>query len=382
MVVALLAVADGAYLTLVHVDYEVGKPGVSQVCHKLAAQGCSVTAGRFGDIAGIPIATIGMGGAMAIAVAAAVGIRRRYDAHDKWRAATYLLAMFSVAASAVMAVFSVVESSFCPFCLIWYGLNVVMLWVSGAAIGVSQDRDLRTLVSDTASTPALPLVGVMGLTIFAGLWYSGQRRDGLLSEREKFMLEVVGEVRAKPRVDIDLTGLPVRGPADAELTIVEIADFQCPFCRKVWDGVHAYAESSGKTIRTAFIHYPIDGKCNAGLGEVHEHACESARAAECARKHDKFWEMGDQMFAGQPKLAREDLVGYAEAIGLDKGEFIACLDDPATDIEIKKSIARAIVLDVEATPTFYVNGFEFVGSMPPPLYEPFFDAMLAADARE
>jgi protein-disulfide isomerase len=195
------------------------------------------------------------------------------------------------------------------------------------------------------------------------------------------MREVVAEVRAQEKVTIDLSTLPTRGPEDADLTIVEIADFQCPFCRKVWDGISAYKQQSEYTVRTAFVHYPIDGKCNAGLGEMHEFACEASRAAECARKHDKFWEMGDKMFAGQPDLKRDDLLGYAEEIGLSRDEFTACLDDPATDAAVKKSIARALTLDVEATPTFYVNGFRFVGSMDPPLLEAFLDEMIAAERR-
>ncbi len=380
--VALAAVADGLYLTLVHLDYEVGKNSVSQVCHQFAAQGCSVTAGKFGDIGGIPVATIGMGGAMAIVVAAVMAFRNKQEVYDAWRGAAYLLAVISVLASVVMAVFSIIEGSFCPFCLAWYGLNAVMLWLATLALGAGHGRDLRTAFSDLSGKPGVPLVLVFGATVAAGLWYSGVRRDGLLDEQEKVIREVVIEVRNQERVDIDLTGLPVTGPEDADLTIVEIADFQCPYCKKVWEGIRQYKAGSEHKVRTAFIHYPIDGKCNTGLGEMHEFACEAARAAECARKHDKFWEMGDKMFGGQPDLARDDLVGYAEEIGLDKNEFVACLDDEATNLEIKRSIARAILLGVEATPTFYVNGFRFVGSMPPPLYEPFLDGMYAAEARE
>ena len=380
--VALLAVADGIYLTLVHVDYEVGKPGISQVCKQFAAQGCSVTAGKFGDIGGIPVATIGMGGAMAIFVAAVMAFRKRAEIYDPWRGAAYFLGMFSVLASAVMAVFSIIEGSFCPFCLLWYGLNAVILWLATLALGAGHGRDIRTAFSDLSGKPGVPLVFVFGATVAAGLWAVGERRDELLDEQEKFIREVVVEVRNQERADIDLTGLPVTGPEDADLTIVEIADFQCPYCKKVWEGVRNYKKASEHTVRTAFIHYPLDGKCNTGLGEMHEFACEAARAAECARRHDKFFEMGDKMFAGQPDLARDDLIGYAEELGLDKNEFVACLDDEATNVEIKRSIARAILLGVEATPTFYVNGFQFVGSMPPPLYAPFLDAMYAAEARQ
>lgn len=379
-VLALLAVADGAYLTLVHVDLEVGKPGVSQVCHALASQGCNVTGGRFGDLLGVPVATIGMAGAAATAFAAAMAYLRRREPYDAWRSAAYLLGIASIAASVLMAVFSTIERSYCPFCLMWYGLNFGIVASGRALVGVTQDRDLRSLVSDTLGAPSLPLVAVFALSLAGGLWGSHQRRNELLGERELALRQIVEEVRAQGRTEIDLAGLPSKGPEDAEVTIVEVADFECPFCKKVWDNVADFRAKSDKSIRTVFIHYPLDKTCNPGVQGMHQMACGAARAAECARREGKFWEMGDLMFAGQPALERDDLVGYAGELGLDEAKFEACLDDPEIDTELKKSIARAILLDVSATPTFYVNGYEFRGAVPRPLFGPLIEGLVKADA--
>lgn len=384
IVLALLGVADGVYLTLVHVDLEVGKPGAAGICHALAANGCNVTGGRFGDLGGVPVATIGLAGAAATAFAGIMAFVRRDVAWDSWRSAALLLGLFSVAASVLMAVFSALEGSYCPFCLIWYVLNFGIAAAGWAAIGVSQDRDLGTLLRDTLGPPALPLVAVMAFSLAGGLYGASVRRNSLVGERDAAMREalpkIVEEVLAQGKVQVDLQGLPTKGPDDADITIVEVADFECPFCKKVWDNVAELRKTTDLSVRTAFIHYPLDASCNKGVGTLHEMACGAARAAECARRHDKFWEYGDLLFSRQPALEKDDLLGYAVELGLDKAEFEACLADPEIDKTLKKSIARAVALGVDATPTFYVNGYEFRGSVAQPLFIPLVQALVKADA--
>jgi protein-disulfide isomerase len=384
IVLALLGVADGVYLTLVHVDLEVGKADVGGVCHALAANGCNVTGGRFGDLGGVPVATIGLAGAAATAFAGIMAFVRRREAWDAWRSAAYLLGLASVAASLLMAVFSTLERSYCPFCLGWYVLNFGIAASGWAAIGESQDRDIGTLVRDTLGPPALPLVAVVAFSLAGGLWGSSLRRNALVGERDAALEDalpgIVEEVMAQGKVKLDLTGLPTKGPDDADITIVEVADFECPFCKKVWDNVAELRATSSLSVRTAFIHYPLDASCNEGVGTLHEMACGAARASECARRRDKFWEYADILFERQPALEKDDLVDYAAELGLDKAEFEACLADPETDKALKKSIARAVALNVEATPTFYVNGYKFQGSVGKPLFIPLVERLVKTDA--
>src|SRR5690606_3503477 len=118
VLLGLLGVADGAYLSLVHIDYGLGKPSeLAQVCSRLAPQGCAVTVGRFGSLMGIPVSLLGLGGSAAITVVALVAWLRRDRAHDPWRGLTFALAAFSVLVSLLMGVLSAAEGSYCPFCL-------------------------------------------------------------------------------------------------------------------------------------------------------------------------------------------------------------------------------------------------------------------------
>jgi protein-disulfide isomerase/uncharacterized membrane protein len=365
VILAVLGMANGFYLTLVHVDYELGKPtDLAVVCSQLADRGCAVTTGRYGSLLGIPVALWGLGGAAATAVVGLVAFTRRHETHDPWRGTTFALGVASVLASLVMAMLSSREGSFCPFCVIWYGLNLGIGLAAWLALGYEQDASLGRIAGDALGRPGLLALAAFCLAFSAGYWRYGERRAETYAELVMLMQMTVDAKLQEPRTELDLTGLPVRGPEDATLTIVEVADFQCPFCRRVWEGIHDYTENTTHSVRVAFVHYPLDGKCNPGMEEVHPNACLAARASECARREEKFWEYGDLMFANQWALEREDLLGYAEQLGLDRTAFDACLDDEAVETEVRRSIARAILLNVEATPTFFVNGYKFRGALP------------------
>ena len=377
-VLALLAVADGAYLTYVHAGLAVGKPGAAQVCHAFSRDGCAVTAGQYGDVAGVAVSVIGMAGAMATFVVGLVAWSRRREDHEPWRAAAFVLAALSVLASIVMGALSASEGSYCPFCVAWYGLNLGMGACGWLALQAHERRPAELLRQATGA-PLLAMVAAFSLTLAAGTYGDGLHTASLLEERDAFLRGQIEEILAGGQTEIPMDHLPTSGPDDAEVTIVEVADFECPFCKRLWDSVQAYKASSGRTVRTAFIHYPLDGKCNPRVDGAHQFACGSALAAECARREDKFFEYGALMFEHQPRLAHEDLLEYARQLGLDMDAFERCLEDPETGAAVTRSIATAIRLDVQATPTFYVNGYKFEGARPPAMLEAIVETLLSAE---
>jgi protein-disulfide isomerase len=365
VILAVLGAADGVYLSLVHVDYELGKPTeLAKACSQLAPQGCVVTTGRFGSLLGIPVALWGLGGAAATAVVAGVAWTRRRELHDPWRGMTFALGATSVLVSLMMAVLSSMEGSYCPFCVVWYGINLGIGISAWLALGEDQDASLGRIIRDGLGWPGLVALVVFCVAFGAGYYYYGKRRTETREELVMLMKLTVEAKLEEPVVEIELTGLPVKGPEDATLTIVEVADFQCPYCRRVWEGIHDYLEHTTYSVRVAFVHYPLDGKCNPGIDEVHPNACLAAQAAECARREQKFWEYGDLLFANQYELERENLVEYAERLGIDRAAFSSCLDDEGVKTEVRRSIARAILLEVDAAPTFFVNGYKFKGALP------------------
>jgi protein-disulfide isomerase len=82
---------------------------------------------------------------------------------------------------------------------------------------------------------------------------------------------------------------PVRGPADAWVTVVEFADFQCPACRYAEPTIEALATEYGSNVRLVFKHYPL---------RMHAWADDVAVASQCAHEQGRFWEFHDRVFAG------------------------------------------------------------------------------------
>ena len=84
------------------------------------------------------------------------------------------------------------------------------------------------------------------------------------------------------------------------VTVIEFADFQCPFCKRSEDAVKAIHEKYGDRIQLVFMDFPLS---------FHPHAMPAANAARCANAQGKFWQYHDALFADQSKLEPADLEG-------------------------------------------------------------------------
>lgn len=386
VLLALLGAADGVYLTLVHLDYETGQDNVAGACHALSAAGCSVTAGRFGAIAGVPVATIGAAGALTMAVLGVVAWLRRGREHDAYRGLLWVLATFCVGVSGLMAVLSFTEGSFCPFCVGWYGINVG-LWLT-AWRARDPGQDLGRAVRDVWGRPALAAGALAAAFLSIGtLLHHGVLASRMEAHERELQahapalgLEIAAELRNTPPKTIDGSALPVRTSASAgggpRVVIVEFGDFECPHCRKMWEAIEEYVAETKFPVELRFANFPLDSSCNPLTGDLHPHACDAAKAAICAQAQDEFWAYGDLLFTHQSDLAPDDLVRYAENVGLDLERFGTCMGAPETLARIRQDIALGEAVELQATPTLFIDGHELRGALPAPILHAALDAFL------
>jgi Na+/H+ antiporter NhaA len=145
----------------------------------------------------------------------------------------------------------------------------------------------------------------------------------------------------------------VRGPVEAPLTLVEYGDYECGFCARVTGVAHEVRERFGDGLSYVFRHLP--------LGDAHPHAELAAIAAEAAGKQGRFWRMHDMMFDHQNELELEDLIGYADAIGLDVERFVRDLEDDDVAARVRADVASAEASGANGTPTFFVQGRRHTG---------------------
>ncbi|ABF86300.1 DSBA-like thioredoxin domain protein [Myxococcus xanthus DK 1622] len=148
---------------------------------------------------------------------------------------------------------------------------------------------------------------------------------------------------------------PSFGPANAKVTIVEWSDFECPFCSRVGPTLSKIKESYAKDVRVVFRHQPLPFHPNAKL---------AAEASHAAHEQGKFWEYHDKLFANQKAMDRASLEKYAQELGLNVAKFKAALDSGKFKAKVEADMAAGNAVGANGTPTFFINGREFVGAQP------------------
>jgi protein-disulfide isomerase len=171
-----------------------------------------------------------------------------------------------------------------------------------------------------------------------------------------------GRAEARPqrpdpgeRHEVALDGAPLRGPESAKVTIVEFADFQCPFCTRVNSTLTQIREQYPKDVKLVFKHLPL---------RIHPQAPGAHAAAEAAHRQGKFWEMHDKIFGNQGDLAPETFVAYAGQIGLDVDAFKKDVGSDDVKKRLDADTREAQKLGVSGTPAFFINGKYLAGAQP------------------
>jgi len=139
----------------------------------------------------------------------------------------------------------------------------------------------------------------------------------------------------------------IRGPGDAPVTLVEYADFECPYCGQAEPIVRELLADFGD-IRYVWRHLP--------LRDVHPNAQLAAEAAEAAARQGAFWDMHDLLLRHQGALLAPDLTSYAEGLGLDVTRFMSDLRRHAGAARVDQDVSSADLSGVSGTPTFFLNG--------------------------
>lgn len=145
-----------------------------------------------------------------------------------------------------------------------------------------------------------------------------------------------------------------RGPANAAVTIVEFADFSCPFCRTSAIALDVMErEFSGSIIRV-WKDYPLAENVEAE---------PAARAAYCAGRQGKFWEMHTALFARQKELAAGLYTSLARTLALDGGKFSGCMASAEAAAAVHQNVEDAAAAHVDGIPFVFVNGTALTGTV-------------------
>lgn len=156
----------------------------------------------------------------------------------------------------------------------------------------------------------------------------------------------------------------VRGSEQAQVTIVEVSDFQCPFCRQFTEQAYRQLDSAyirlGK-VKMVFIAYPIP---------QHAEAWAATEAAYCAGAQGQFWPMHDRLFATQREWSgkgspADRFTRLAAELRLDAAAYRTCVEQDQMASMIVNDVMQASAAGINGTPTFIINGQRVVSGAAP-----------------
>jgi len=193
---------------------------------------------------------------------------------------------------------------------------------------------------------------------------------------------LLGLAAAAAAAQTDPLAPRTKGSASAPVTVYEMSDFQCPYCKRHADSTFPVLEkeyiSTGK-VRWIFINLP--------LVSLHPNAFAAAEFAMCAAREGKFWPAHDLLYRHQKVWAPlrnpgPFLVSLADTLKLPKSKITTCLENAETRNEVKEDSDGAVKAGATSTPTFYIEGGLLTGALPVNLWRPILDSVYRAKARK
>ena len=383
---ALLGTALSAYLTTSHLAYL--RTGLPSACNLNDTLNCdAVNSSQWSTLGGVPVSHLGT--LFFLAVLSFALVARRGGARAA-RIHAYLLlaALGGGLFSTYLASMSVLRvHALCLFCIGLYVVDALLIAVLIPG-GLAALRSLRGepgardtgLGADVLALGQPLVAGLLAASLlFAGgssWWLRAKLIDlGKPDAVRRTTMAPPGDVATptpttgappappEPRIDLVASAAPTLGPATAPVTIVEISDFECPFCQRASGTLKEVLAAYPGQVRVLFRHFPLDQACNPLLKRpVHENACAAARAAVCAAARGKFWPLAERLFAGNTDP--DDLRTALRELGLDDAELKACTQRPATAAVVAADIAAASQAGITAVPVFLINGRPLRGARP------------------
>lgn len=291
---------------------------------------------------GVPLPTFAVSGFLAIALFALVRGRRARLVQAALATAGGLFAAFLFFLQWRMR-------TLCPYCAVVDGSALVLMGVSVARLARGWDPpEGRRIAIVGAAAAVCAIAAPLGV--------------GLVKEP----LPPPADDGGVPAVIAEEIARTPKG----KVTIVDFADFECPWCRLSHAELAPLLEQHGSRIRLVRRHVPM---------RMHPHARDAARAAVCAEAMGKGEEVADALFAADPEaLTAEGCARVAAAHGLEEAKVRACMDDPATEERIKADGEIFRAARGRGLPLLFIEGRRFVGAQDRATLRQALEAALAA----
>ncbi len=229
-------------------------------------------------------------------------------------------------------------------------------------------RSIYAFGSDTTVNASAPkefgVEGLLEIDVEVKVGDAQQTGKVYVSKDGKFMFRgEVSDLSKDPLADaralLQTKDSPSLGPANSTVTVVEFSDFECPVCRRLHDDLRNLIPNYPQ-VRIIFKDYPLE--------QIHPWARTAALAGRCAYQQDPkaFWRMYDLIYDSQDVISAENVwtkvTDFAGQAGVNPEVLKSCLASPEANAAVDASRANGVQLEVNSTPTIFVNGRRIVGA--------------------
>jgi len=417
LTLALVGAGLSGMLLLEHRGESLGTGGLAQICGEGAQSGCdTVSRSAYSEVLGIPWGAVGLVFYLSIAALVTLSLL----GGGETREAPSLIALICVATGlaidlGLLGIQALAIHAFCKACLLTYAVNGAAFWLllparrfggvlqdnlkqpagrlvlggwvlaslalAFAAAGADRTLIYRarqreasllgtpnpapapqpqpTVAAPNPSPAASPLASPAGRL---DAQQEAKRLQEILDDPKKleqyFAEKAAREFEHAKVQNIDLNGVPYKGPAGAPVRAVVYSDFLCPWCRSLAQALENYLPQSGNKVVVSFKNYPLDKNCNSALKQsTHSGACWMALGGICAHEQGRFWTYHDKVFSTTLENPEaRDVLRLGEQVGLDRNALEACLASPKTKERLDADIAEGHRVGVEGTPAVFLNG--------------------------
>jgi uncharacterized membrane protein/predicted DsbA family dithiol-disulfide isomerase len=376
LVLAFAVVGLGASISAAYVHYQIlSDPLYTSFCDISATVSCSqVYQSRFGTLAGVPVALFAAIWFAAAGLLSVGGMTARPQVRESIPGYLFALSTLGLAVVLYLAYASFfVLGTVCPLCLLMDAAVIGIFVVSGGATKVPLTALPNRLGADLRALVGNPLAVAVATLFLAGAatTLAFFPREAVAdasgappvptaeqrSELEEFMA-------AAPRIPLVV---PREG---ARVLVVKFNDYQCPACAGSWEAykpiLAKYETEHPGAVRVVLKDYPLHSDCNPRSSPLHPAACEAAVAVRLAREQGRAEELEEWLYTNQTGMTPETVRRAAQEVG-KVTDFEARY---AETLElVKADVALGMQLNVNSTPTFFINGVKVEGTWAPQYFD-------------
>ncbi len=284
-------------------------------------------------------------------------------------AASFLLSLFAVLFTFVKAFHLYTLGVLCIVCVGMYVANFGLAVSIGLGLGFGPGgwagflgSYISGIKGDTEGlgySPQIVKIGGFLLVVF-GIGYAGalnHQRDLTGTNGFDLDLAVSAHFRQNPIEVGTNENAAVWGNAEADITLVEFADFQCPACRESAFHLRPALYEFQKDLKLVFMNYPLDSNLNTSMPQqLHAMAGPAAKAGVCAQEFGDFWAYHDAIYKDQISLSNQLLTKTAEDLGWDVRAFAECIVRDDVHERVLSDLEMGRQTQLGSTPTLFLNG--------------------------